>query len=404
MASPTRTHRRPSRRRRGTTYDRGSAQHEPGLESRTRRRTRRSSHGTRSGLVGLLLCIVVLNLIGLVMVLSASSVTALYDYDNPWHFFIRQGIWVVAGLALMIVALNIDYHHWQRLALPMVVLSVVLLVAVLFVGIEVNGAQRWLGTESLSIQPSEFAKLAVIIFIADLLARRVTHMDKTAVTLRPVIVVLGLLAGLVMLQPNLGTTLLLGAIAISILFVAGTPLLPLGKILALAVAGAAALALVAPYRFARIKAVLDPWEDPLNTGYQPIQSMNAVANGGLTGRGLGESRAKWDFLPEAHTDFIFSIISEELGLIGGVLILALFVTFGVFGVRTALRAPDRFGMLIAAGVTAWIMFQTFVNIGAALGRLPITGVPLPFVSFGGSSMLVTMIAAGLLCNVARQAE
>jgi cell division protein FtsW len=350
----------------------------------------------------LVACVVVLNLVGLVMVLSASSVTALYDYGSSWHFFVRQAAWVTFGLGALLVVMRVDYHWWRRLALPLVGVATVLLVAVLVAGIEVNGARRWLGTEAISIQPSEFAKLALILFSADLLARRADKMVRADATLRPVLVIFTVFACLVMLQPNLGTTMLLAGIALTVLFVAGTPLRSLGAILTVGALGATALALYAPYRRERMTAFLDPWADPQNTGYQPIQSWTAIANGGIFGRGLGEGRAKWEFLPEAHTDFIFSILAEELGLVGAMLVLVLFVTFAVFGVRTALRAPDRFGMLAAAGITAWIVMQAVLNLGAVLGLLPITGVPLPFVSFGGSAMLVTMIATGILVNIARQ--
>jgi cell division protein FtsW len=356
---------------------------------------------TSSSLV-LVACVVVLNLVGLVMVLSASSVTALYDYGSSWHFFVRQAAWVTFGLGALLVVMRIDYHAWRRLALPLVGVATVLLVAVLVAGIEVNGARRWLGTEAISIQPSELAKLALILFTADLLARRADKMSRSDATLRPVLVIFTVFGCLVMLQPNLGTTLLLAGIGLTMLFVAGTPLRSLGSILTVGALAATALALYAPYRRERMTAFLDPWADPQNTGYQPIQSWTAIANGGIFGRGLGEGRAKWEFLPEAHTDFIFSILAEELGLVGAMLVLVLFVTFAVFGVRTALRAPDRFGMLAAAGVTAWIVMQAVLNLGAVLGLLPITGVPLPFVSFGGSAMLVTMIAAGVLVNIARQ--
>jgi cell division protein FtsW len=358
---------------------------------------------TNSSLV-LVACIVVLNLIGLVMVLSASSVTALYDYGSSWHFFVRQAAWVFVGLIALAVMMRVDYHALRRLALPLVIGTVLLLVAVLAVGQEVNGAKRWLGTSTLSVQPSEFAKFALILFVADLLARRADKMERTDITLRPVLVVLMGFALLVMLQPNLGTTMLLAGITFTMLFVAGTPLRSLGGLIGLAIGGATLLAIMAPYRRARMTAFLDPWADPENTGYQPIQAAMATVNGGWFGRGLGESRAKWEFLPEAHTDFIFAILAEELGFVGALLVLSLFVTFAVFGFRTARRAPDRFGMLLAAGVTSWIVFQAVVNLGAVLGMLPITGVPLPFVSFGGSAMLITMVAAGALVNVARQTD
>lgn len=378
----------------------------PGRAARSRQATtnRRTNGAATSGWLVLLVSVVVLNLIGLVMVLSASAVTALYEYGSSWHFFLRQAIWVVVGFGALIVVMRVDYHRWRRLATPLVVLSTVLLLAVLFVGLEVNGAQRWLGTEAISIQPSELAKLALILFTADLLARRATRIDRTEITMRPVMVVLGLFGALVVLQPNLGTALLMAAIVFALLFTAGTPLRSLGTLVGAAAVGGVVLAVSAPYRVARIQGVFDPWSDPLNTGYQPIQSMLAIASGGWLGRGLGAGRAKWEFLPEAHTDFIFAIVAEELGMVGALLVIGLFVTFAVFGIRTALRAPDTFGMLIATGVTVWIVLQALVNLGAVLGLLPITGVPLPFVSFGGSAMLVTMAATGALLSVARQAE
>jgi cell division protein FtsW len=207
-----------------------------------------------------------------------------------------------------------------------------------------------------------------------------------------------------MLQPNLGTTILLGAIVLSLLWVAGTPMLPLTGLAAAGAVLATGLALWAPYRRARVLAFLDPMADYQNGGYQNVQSLVGIASGGITGTGLGESRAKWGFLPEAHTDFIFAIIGEELGMVGALTVVALFVALALLGVRTALQAPDRFGMLLAAGITTWILVQAFVNMGAVVGVLPITGVPLPFVSSGGSSLIFTMAATGLLLNVARQAR
>jgi cell division protein FtsW len=216
--------------------------------------------------------------------------------------------------------------------------------------------------------------------------------------------VFGSVALLLMLQPNLGTTLVLGSIVLSVLYVAGTPILPLTALSTLGALVATGLALAAPYRRQRVLAFLDPWKDYQDAGYQNIQSLVGIASGGITGTGLGQSRAKWGFLPYAHTDFIFAIIGEELGLLGALVVVALFVTLCVLGARAALLAPDRFGMLIAAGVTVWFGVQAFVNIGAVIGILPITGVPLPFVSYGGSSLVFSMAAAGLLLNVARQAQ
>lgn len=374
---------------------------------RARRTAAAPPAGRRSNVfLGLFALIVVLNLIGLLMVLSASSVTALYEYGSSWYQFKRQLVWLGLGSVALVAVMRVDYHRWSRWATPVLIASIGLLVAVMVpgLGVEVNGSSRWLGYGAVRIQPSEFAKLAVLVFVADLLARRFHRLDESRMGLRPVLAVFGAVATLLMLQPNLGTTIILGAIVFTLLFISGVPLKPLAAV----VAGGGVLALLAavfePYRMRRIMAFRDPWADPLNTGYQTIQSQVGIANGGLLGVGLGEGRAKWGFLPYAHTDFIYAIIGEEFGLFGSVLIIALFCMLGLLGVRTAMRAPDRFGMLLAAGVTAWILVQAFVNIGAVVGALPITGVPLPFVSFGGSSLLVTMAAAGLLLNVARQSR
>ncbi|MGH9084596.1 MAG: putative lipid II flippase FtsW [Acidimicrobiales bacterium] len=361
----------------------------------------------RSGaFVALLAVIVSLNLLGMVMVLSASSVTALDVHGSTWYVAMRQAMWLSIGAVMCGIVMGIDYHRWRRWALPALLVSVVLLALVLVpgVGVNVNGASRWLGYGSFSLQPSEVAKLTVLLFVADLLARRAAWMDDLRLTLVPVTVVFGGIGLLLMLQPNLGTTLVLGSIVLGVLWVAGTPLLPLTSLAAAGGALATILALAAPYRRARVLAFLDPWKDYQDTGYQNIQSLVGLANGGITGTGLGQSRAKWGFLPYAHTDFIFAIIGEELGLVGALAVVALFVALCVLGARAALLAPDRFGMLLAAGVTIWFGVQAFVNIGAVIGILPITGVPLPFVSYGGSSLVFSMIAAGLLLNVARQAR
>jgi cell division protein FtsW len=363
--------------------------------------------GRRSPTFVLLLALVaVLTLIGLVMVLSASSVTALYEYGSSWYHFKRQLIWVALGTTAMVVVMRVDYHRWRRFTMPLLLCSGVLMALVMVpgLGVNVNGSSRWLGYGFARIQPSELAKLAVLLFTADLLARRSDKVDDWRVTLKPVLVVSGGFAVLLMAQPNLGTTILLASIVFVMLFVSGVALKPLVASFTVAGTAAALLAVVEPYRRRRLLGFINPWKDSQNTGYQTIQSQVGIARGGITGSGLGQSRAKWGFLPFAHTDFIFAIIAEELGLIGALLVIALFVALGVAGIVTALRAPDQYGMLLATGITAWILVQAFVNVGAVVGVLPITGVPLPFVSFGGSSLVVTMAAVGLLLSVARQAR
>lgn len=363
--------------------------------------------GRRTGLfLGLLSIVVLLCLIGLVMVMSASSVVGLYQFGSSWYFVKRQAIWLVAGLVVLVVTMRIDYRVWRRFASPMLFGSIVALGLVLVpgIGVSVYGSTRWLGAGPIQVQPSEFAKFGLILFISDLLARRAHRIGHLRITLQPVLILSGTVALLLLMQPNLGTTMVTGAIVGAMLFVSGIPMLPL---FAIGVGGALAsvgLAMAAPYRRARVSGFLDPWADPRGEGYQTIQSLVGIAQGGWGGVGLGASRSKWGFLPFAHTDFVFAIIAEEAGLVGASAVVLLVAALCWLGVATALRAPDRFGTLVAVGITTWLAAQAFVNIGAVIGILPITGVPLPFVSFGGSSMLSTMAATGVLLNIARQAR
>lgn len=352
----------------------------------------------------LLSTILVLNLVGLVMVLSSSSVEALANYGSSWLFFKRQLAWTVLGLCALAVTSRVDYRVLRRFVGPLLVASSALLVLVLVpgVGIAVRGSTRWLGAGSLRFQPSELAKLALLVYCADVLTRRASNVADWRMVLRPVALVFCFFGALVMLEPDMGTTIVMALLTGTILFVGG---LRMRHLLLVGVGGFAAgtaLALSAPYRRARLLSFLDPFADARAGGYQVAQSLIALGSGGWTGVGLGAGRAKWLFLPNAHTDFIFAVIGEELGLVGCALVLFLFGTLTVLGVRAALRAPDRFGTLLAAGITGWIVGQALVNVGAVTGLLPVTGVPLPFVSFGGSALLFTMAATGALLNVARQ--
>ena len=344
--------------------------------------------------------------IGLMMVLSASSVQALRTTGGPWVFFVRQAAWVAAGALALWFCARFDYRRWRSAARLLLALCVVLLVCVLVpsIGITAGGSSRWLGFGQARFQPSELAKLALLLFTADLLARRTERRGQDAVVVRPVLLATGLVSLLVMLQPDMGTTMIAVLVVLAVLFVGGVPLARMAALVGATVASGVVLGLAEGYRRARLFAFMDPWKDASNTGYQIAQSLVALGTGHLSGVGLGASRAKWGFLPNAHTDFIFAIIGEELGLLGTILVVALFAAFAAAGIRAAMRAPDCFGRLVAAGVTVWVVGQALINVGAVIGLLPITGVPLPFVSFGGSSLVVTMAAVGILVNVARQGE
>ena len=372
---------------------------------RARRASRRTPTQVQPGSYVVLLALVaVLNLIGLVMVLSASSVDSLRTYGSPWYFFERQLLWVILGSAALLVSARIDYRRWRRWSLLGMIGVVGLLLAVLVpgVGIAVGGSRRWLGVGAWRVQPSEFAKLALIVYLADLLARRAARMRDAAYSTLPVILAMLLLGLLVMKEPDMGTTMVLVAITFAILWVAGAPLGTVGGLVAAAGVFGVILAKAAPYRWHRLTAFLHPFADASNTGYQSAQALVALGGGRLSGVGLGAGRSSWGFLPNQHTDFIFAVIGEELGLVGTLVVVALFGVFTVLGVRAALRAPDRFGALLAAGVTAWIVGEAVINIGAVVGLLPVTGVPLPFISFGGSSLVIAMFATGILLNVAKQ--
>ncbi len=348
---------------------------------------------------------VVLGLGGLVMVLSASSVAALDEFGDSYYFFKRQLIWLVVGAVTMVAIMRLDYRVWRRFAGPAVVVALIALGLVLIpqIGVAVNGSRRWLGAGPLRFQPSELAKLAVLLFSAELLARRGSRMAESHLTLRPVLAVTALLAGLVVIQ-DLGTAIVIVGTVLGVLWMAGAPAIQLAGVSIGFGAAGAAFALYEPYRRARFTVFLDPWQDVQGNGWQTIQSLVGVASGGILGVGLGASRAKWGFLPFAHTDFIFAVIAEELGLMGAMAVVAMFFTFGFLGLRVAARAPDRFGSLLAGGVTLWILSQALVNICGVLGLLPVTGVPLPFISAGGSSLVVTMAATGMLLSVARHTK
>jgi cell division protein FtsW len=353
----------------------------------------------------LLAAVLALCAVGLVMVLSASSVLAYARYHDSYAFFKKQLLWVALGLVAMLAVSRIDYRRWRRLGAPLLVASVLGLLAVLAhpAAVTAYGATRWIPVGfGITLQPAEFAKLALLLFSADVLTRKRRLFRDVRHLLVPVLPVTLLLAALVMAEPDLGTTMLLCAIAAGMLFIAGVPL-PLFSAMSVAgLAGGLGLIMLAPYRRSRFFSFVNPAADAQDGGWQFIQGSRALGSGGLFGVGLGASKQKWFYVPNAHTDFIFAVIGEELGLLGTLAIIGLFLLIAYAGIRVARRAPDQFGRYLAGGITLWLVVQAVVNIGAVVGVLPITGVPLPLVSFGGSSMLVLLTAIGILLNVARQ--
>jgi cell division protein FtsW len=346
----------------------------------------------------------ILCVFGLIMVGSASPIISLGLYGSPWAILIRQAMWMGVGLGALLACSRVDYRRWRSIRGPLVIVTLALLVLVLVphLGVTAGGSSRWIGFGELRLQPSELMKLAMAVFAADLLARRADRTADPKMVIVPVLTVLGISSVLILKQPDMGTALVLCCIAFGILFMGGVPMGPIVKVLLAFGALALVVGLADPYRRDRILSFLNPGANKSGSGYQVWQSLIGLGSGHLFGLGLGGGRQKWGLLPNAHTDFIFSVVGEELGLIGAVLVLALFFAVAWFGFRAATRAPDRFGSLLAVGVTIWITSQAVINIGAVVGVLPVTGIPLPFISFGGSSLVVTMAAVGILLNIAAQ--
>jgi cell division protein FtsW len=340
--------------------------------------------------------------IGLVMVLSASAYTSLQYYGSVWTIFERQVLWMGLGVIAFAAAVRVRYDRWRRLRVVLPLATILLLVAVLVPGIGVvaGGSSRWIGAGPLRIQPSELMKLALAIFAADLLARRADRLERTRAVVVPLLALLTVSGVLVLKQPDMGTALVLAFITFALLYAGGVPLRPVLKALGVTAVVGLGVGLAEPYRRARLLSFLDPFAHAKGSGYQVVQSLVGLGSGHLYGLGLGGGREKWGLLPNAHTDFIFSVIGEEGGLLGTIIVLALFGALAWYGLRAASRAPDRFGGLLAVAATCWITSQAVINVGAVIGVLPVTGIPLPFISFGGSSLVITLVAAGILVNVA----
>ena len=344
-----------------------------------------------------------LTVLGLVMVLSASSVESYADGGSAYTLFTQQAIYAALGAVLFYIALRIPIRFLRKLSFPAFALSVLALILVLVpgIGVEAQGARRWFMLGPISVQPSEIAKVTLAIWGAHILASRQTERATLKEIVVPLVPAGGLVCLLVVLQPNLSTTIAIGIILAALLWFGGLPMRIFGAIIGAGVLAAIVLALSAGYRSDRMKAFFNPSADPQGIGYQAKQAMYSLADGGLWGRGLGQSRAKWSYLPNSHNDFIFAIIGEELGFLGCALVIGLFALLVYTGLRISMRSVDPFLRLMSAAATTWIVSQAFINIGYVVGILPVTGIQLPLVSAGGSSLAITLLMFGIIANAAR---
>ena len=356
--------------------------------------------------LGLFLVTLALLSIGIIMVYSASAILSLEKYNDPYFFLKRQLAWAFLGLSGMLAASRINYRALPRLLKPLLFLTLLLLILVLFpqFGKEIAGARRWLKVGDFTLQPSELAKLVLILYMADALSRKKEKIRSFAYGFLPPLLILGAIFILILLQPDLGTGLIILVVILSMLFVSGVRLAHLFSLFLVAIPSIWLLINKVGYRKRRILVFLDPWSDPQGAGFQIIQSLLALGSGGILGRGLGEGTQKLFYLPAPHTDFIFAILGEELGLVGGMAVIILFGAFIYFGARIARRAPDLFGSLLALGITTWIGLQAMINIGVVTGFLPTKGLPLPFISFGGSSLIFSLIGVGILLSISLRRE
>ena len=354
----------------------------------------------------LLVIAVALTLCGVVMVFSSSSIMALRAHGDSLYFLKRQGAYAIVGFALMGVMMRFNYLYLRKLAVPVLFTCLFLLILVLIPGIgtRVAGAKRWIRLFGFSLQPAEFAKLGLIIFMAHSLARKQDKMKSFKLGFLPYMVVLAILLLLILLQPDLGSAVILGVVAMAMLFVAGTRPVYIAGLGILSLPFLYFLVMRVDFRRRRIMAFLDPFEDPSNTGFQIIQSWIAFGSGGATGNGLGESKQKLFFLPEAHTDFIFAVTGEELGFLGAIIIATLFLLLVMRGFKTAIAAPDSFGRYLAFGMTLLIGIEAFVNMAVVMGLVPTKGLALPFLSYGGSSLIATLVAVGIILNISKRTE
>ncbi len=373
--------------------------------ARAGRSTRTAELGPPTGTYYAIAAVVaVFVMLGLVMVLSASAVTEANLGHSPYRIFSKQATWAGLGLLSLVIAARYPYQMWRKLVIPLGLLGVIAMSLPFIPGLgaNVNGASSWIRLGGLSVQPSEFLKLAVVVLAADLLARRADDVVEARRAIVPIAMLAGVGAGLCLAQGDLGSALVLAAIVLSVAWIAGVPITHLATV----TVGGAAIALLfvvsSPRRLARFTAFTNVAAEKDHLAYQIYQGYLSIASGGLTGSGIGGGKGKLGYLPYAQSDFIFAVIADELGFVGTAAVIGGFIMLVGFGIQTALAAPDRFGMLLAGGIATWFGVQAVVNLGGVVGRLPVTGLTLPFFSAGGSSLFVSMTAAGLLLSVARR--
>lgn len=337
---------------------------------------------------------------GLLMIFEASAVSALRTFDDKFHFLRNQGLWTGMGMISMFVFSRINYKKYYSMSVFMLAGVIISLVMVFLpgVGLKASGAYRWINFGFFSFQPTELAKLVLVIY----LAAWFTHKEKSRLT--SFILLISIVLGLIVLEPDLGTAIIIGAIAIVLYFLSGAPILQFILLIPVGIVSVLLIALSSPYRYNRLMTFIDSNSDPLGTSYHVQQLLLGFGSGGLFGVGLGRSRQKFLYLPEATTDSIFSIVGEEVGFIGASLVLLLYLVLIVTAFKIAMNAPTRFGQLLAAGIGSWIAIQTIINLGAVVALLPLTGVPLMLLSYGGSSLLVTFLGIGILLNISRQSK
>lgn len=354
----------------------------------------------------LLVAIAMLLIAGMLAVYSSSFAVGYHEFGDTNYYVARQAVFALIGVAAMIFFMRMDYRHLRTLSVPILGLALLGLIAVLVPGIgtEHNGAQRWIDTGPFSIQPSEFAKLAVVIYISAWLASRGGQISRFNIGFVPFVLIMGIIGGLIVAEPDMGTTIIIVLTASTLFFVAGAPLTHLGLLLGVGASISYLVINQRDYQIDRLVSFVDPTADPQGSGFHIIQLLIALGSGGPLGLGWSESRQKFFYVPGAHTDGVFAILGEELGFVGLMCILALFGFFVYRALRVALKTPDRFGMLLAIGIISWIAFQALINIGGITRTIPLTGVPLPFLSYGGSALITTMAAVGILLSISRYTE